>query len=90
MAQIRIGCSGWNYKHWRERFYAKGVPVSRWFAVYADTFDTVEINNSFYMHDSTHRKAEARSAAGQIRRSLRKLLRVGPEVEEAAFVDSAR
>jgi uncharacterized protein YecE (DUF72 family) len=47
--RIRIGCSGWNYKHWRERFYPKGLPVSRWFAFYADHFDTVEINNSFYM-----------------------------------------
>jgi uncharacterized protein YecE (DUF72 family) len=46
---IRIGCSGWNYKHWRERFYPKGVPVARWFGFYSDTFDTVEINNSFYM-----------------------------------------
>ncbi len=49
MKPIRIGCSGWNYKHWRERFYPKGLPVSRWFAFYAETFDTVEINNSFYM-----------------------------------------
>lgn len=49
MERIRIGCSGWNYKHWRERFYPKSVPVSRWFAFYAETFDTVEINNSFYM-----------------------------------------
>ena len=47
-AEIRIGCSGWNYKHWRERFYPKGLPVSRWFAFYAEHFDTVEINNSFY------------------------------------------
>ena len=47
-ANIRIGCSGWNYKHWRERFYPKGVPVSRWFTFYAEHFDTVEINNSFY------------------------------------------
>jgi uncharacterized protein YecE (DUF72 family) len=45
---IRIGCSGWNYKHWRERFYPRGLPVSRWFALYAEHFDTVEINNSFY------------------------------------------
>jgi len=49
MERIRIGCSGWNYKHWRERFYPKGLPVSRWFAFYAEHFDTVEINNSFYM-----------------------------------------
>jgi uncharacterized protein YecE (DUF72 family) len=49
MERIRIGCSGWNYKHWRERFYPKGLPVARWFAFYAEHFDTVEINNSFYM-----------------------------------------
>ena len=48
MERIRIGCSGWNYKHWRELFYPKGLPASRWFAFYAEHFDTVEINNSFY------------------------------------------
>ena len=47
--EVRIGCSGWNYKHWRELFYPKGLPASRWFAFYAEHFDTVEINNSFYM-----------------------------------------
>ena len=47
-AAIRVGCSGWNYKHWRERFYPKGLPTSRWFDFYAEHFDTVEINNSFY------------------------------------------
>ena len=48
MERIRIGCSGWNYKHWRERFYPKGLPQRRWFEYYAEHFDTVEINNSFY------------------------------------------
>jgi uncharacterized protein YecE (DUF72 family) len=48
MERIRIGCSGWNYKHWRERFYPKDLPVRSWFAFYAEHFDTVEINNSFY------------------------------------------
>ena len=47
-AAIRVGCSGWNYKHWRERFYPKGLPARRWFEFYAEHFDTVEINNSFY------------------------------------------
>ena len=46
---VRIGCSGWNYRHWREIFYPKGLAASRWFAFYAEHFDTVEINNSFYM-----------------------------------------
>ncbi|MDB5667692.1 MAG: hypothetical protein JWL74_642 [Alphaproteobacteria bacterium] len=49
MDRVRIGCSGWTYKHWRDRFYPKGLPASRWFAFYAEHFDTVEINNSFYM-----------------------------------------
>jgi uncharacterized protein YecE (DUF72 family) len=47
-AMIRIGCSGWNYRHWRRRFYPEKLPVKRWFAFYAEHFDTVEINNSFY------------------------------------------
>jgi uncharacterized protein YecE (DUF72 family) len=46
--RIRIGCSGWQYQHWRGNFYPDGLPQSRWFAHYAETFDTVEINNSFY------------------------------------------
>ncbi|CAA9523773.1 MAG: FIG003003: hypothetical protein [uncultured Sphingosinicella sp.] len=45
---IRIGCSGWNYKHWREAFYPKGLPVKRWFEHYVATFSTVELNTSFY------------------------------------------
>src|SRR3954453_8827630 len=44
----RIGCSGWEYKHWRGDFYALDIPRSRWFEHYAATFDTVEINNTFY------------------------------------------
>jgi len=46
--QIRIGCSGWQYRHWREIFYPKGLAQTRWFAFYAEHFDTVEINSSFY------------------------------------------
>jgi uncharacterized protein YecE (DUF72 family) len=47
-APVRIGCSGWIYKHWRGLFYPEKLPVKRWFDFYASEFDTVEINNSFY------------------------------------------
>jgi uncharacterized protein YecE (DUF72 family) len=47
-AQIRIGCSGWQYRHWRGRFYPRELAVDRWLEHYATTFDTVELNNSFY------------------------------------------
>jgi uncharacterized protein YecE (DUF72 family) len=45
---VRIGCSGWNYKHWRERVYPKGLPARRWLEHYASLFDTVEVNATFY------------------------------------------
>lgn len=46
--RIRVGCSGWQYKHWKGDVYPAELPTSRWFESYARTFDTVEINNSFY------------------------------------------
>ncbi len=45
---VRIGCSGWNYQHWRERFYPRGCPPARWLGYYARHFDTVEVNATFY------------------------------------------
>ncbi len=45
---IRIGTSGWVYKHWRGIFYPPDWPPRNWFAYYAREFDTIEINNSFY------------------------------------------
>ena len=47
-AAVRIGCSGWQYKHWRGDSYPAELGQSRWFEFYAARFDTVEINNSFY------------------------------------------
>ena len=45
---IRVGTSGWHYKHWIGTFYPEDTPSSRQFAEYIKTFDTVELNNSFY------------------------------------------
>jgi uncharacterized protein YecE (DUF72 family) len=45
---VRIGCSGWNYPHWRERVYERGLPPRRWLEHYATLFDTVEVNSTFY------------------------------------------
>ena len=48
VSKIHVGCSGWVYKHWRGLFYPEGLPQKRWFERYAEEFDTVEINASFY------------------------------------------
>jgi uncharacterized protein YecE (DUF72 family) len=63
MRPVRIGCSGWNYAHWRERVYPKGLPASRWLEYYATLFDTVEVNNTFY------RLPKRSSVAGWVERS---------------------
>jgi len=47
-AAIAIGTSGWSYRHWRGRLYPRGLPASDWLPFYAERFDTVEINATFY------------------------------------------
>lgn len=44
---IRLGCSGWSYDDWRGPVYG-GAPPRTWLARYAELFDTVEINSTFY------------------------------------------
>jgi uncharacterized protein YecE (DUF72 family) len=48
MESTRIGCSGWNYDDWRGRLYPEGEPRRRWLEIYAEHFDTVEVNTTFY------------------------------------------
>jgi uncharacterized protein YecE (DUF72 family) len=45
---VRIGCSGWQYKDWRGRLYPEGLGQPRWLQRYAEVFDTVEVNSTFY------------------------------------------
>jgi uncharacterized protein YecE (DUF72 family) len=45
---MRIGLSGWSYRHWRNRFYPEGLPASRQLGYVAARFNTVEINRTFY------------------------------------------
>ena len=46
---VRVGLSGWNYAHWRGGvFYPPRLPASRWLDFYAERFDTVEVNSTFY------------------------------------------
>jgi len=47
-APVRIGTSGWQYRHWAGDFYPAGLPQQRWLERYVQEFDTVELNNPFY------------------------------------------
>jgi len=48
MGRLRIGTSGYQYAHWKARFYPVDLPKKEWLAFYATHFDTVEINATFY------------------------------------------
>lgn len=48
MGRLRIGASGWHYKHWIGPFYPPGTTPAKMLSYYVQNFDTVEVNNSFY------------------------------------------
>lgn len=43
-----VGCSGYHYEDWEGKFYPGDVKKEDWLAYYSETFNSVEINNSFY------------------------------------------
>jgi Protein of unknown function DUF72 len=45
---IRIGTSGFHYKHCRGPFYPEKTPATKLLDFYVRHFETVELNNSFY------------------------------------------
>jgi uncharacterized protein YecE (DUF72 family) len=45
---LRVGCSGWSYSDWRGVVYPADAPARMWLGLYAERFDTVEINSTFY------------------------------------------
>ncbi len=46
--KIHIGISGWKYKGWRGIFYPEKLPQRRELEFASRTFDTIELNGSFY------------------------------------------
>ena len=55
---IHVGTSGWSYDHWKGCFYPEDLAKNRWFHFYAEHFNTVEINATFYRRfkDKTYHK----------------------------------
>ena len=58
-----IGTSGWQYGSWREVVYPRSVKQPDWLDYFAERFQTVEVNNSFYRlpEPSTFRRWQERS-----------------------------
>ena len=45
---VLIGISGYDYKPWRGRFYPADLPARRWLEFASRTFDSIELNGTFY------------------------------------------
>lgn len=98
MGQVRIGTCGWTYNHWKGVFYPVGVPPRTWLEYYAQEFDTVEVNATFYrlLPESTFAGWRRRSPEGflfALKASrpithLKKLLHAEQELEH--FLSRAR
>lgn len=46
--ELNVGCSGWFYWGWRDRFYPLHSNPNEWFSYYTKVFKTVELNAPFY------------------------------------------
>ncbi len=52
--KISIGCQGWNYEDWTTLvggetvFYPRGTKSNEMLALYAEIFDTIEVDSTFY------------------------------------------
>lgn len=46
--ELSAGTSGYSYKEWLGRFYPQKLPAAAMLRYYAERFETVEINNTFY------------------------------------------
>jgi len=94
---LRVGTSGYQYRHWRRRFYPTDLPQRRWLAWYAERFDTVEINNTFYGLPTAETVDHWREAAPRGFRYALKFSRYGshikrlkdPEASLPAFLEVA-
>ena len=58
MHRVRVGTSGWNYEDWRGTFYPEKLPKTKWLEFYAEYFDSIEVNATFYheMRQSTYER----------------------------------
>lgn len=93
---IRIGTSGWHYKHWIGTFYPPKTPPAKMLAYYSERFDTVELNNSFYhlpkkpsleaWRDSTPQDFLFAAKGSRFLTHMKKLKDAGPGLER--FLDA--
>ncbi|HEY8695639.1 MAG TPA: DUF72 domain-containing protein [Chloroflexota bacterium] len=65
MARLYLGTSGWSYTEWKGKFYPAKIAGEEMLPFYAQHFDAVELNNSFYRLPKPETMAKWRDAVPQ-------------------------
>ncbi len=47
-SSLYIGTSGWAYREWHGRWYPRSLPRRAWLSFYAEHFQSLELNTTFY------------------------------------------
>ena len=86
---IRVGTSGWSYPSWRPGFYPESSRPEDFLGLYAERFDTVELNTTGYRlpaEDQFRRWADAVPDGFRFapKLAVRRLDRIGLFVERVA------
>jgi uncharacterized protein YecE (DUF72 family) len=86
---ILVGCSGWSYPDWVGRFYPIEIAKKKgeWFDYYAQYFQTVEINSTFYQPPG-ERQVNAWINKGKDKKGFEYSLKVPQLVTHKALVES--
>lgn len=56
--KFNIGCSGFYNRHWKGIFYPEKLPQRKWFDFYAENFNALELNTTFYKFPTAERLSE--------------------------------
>jgi|HubBroStandDraft_2_1064218.scaffolds.fasta_scaffold152090_2 hypothetical protein len=83
VCDVRIGASGFHYKHWKGSFYPERMPSAAMLEFQVQKFDTVELNNSFYRPADCRGlprelQADVRDSHHSLAQLVQRILRAAP------------
>ena len=67
--RVLVGTSGYSYPEWKGNFYPKKIAAKDMLRWYAERFQTVEINNTFYRMPTEGLLGDGRSRCPSTSRS---------------------
>ena len=78
--KIYIGTSGWQYYHWKGKFYPENLASKDFLKFYAKHFNTVEINTSFYHFTKKETFEKWKKEIADLRRTNADLRRINADL----------